>query len=251
MKMRQSESDTPGDRRIFSALRQIKAFAEAPDSDCSCPLIIGELLAHLVPRQRAAVVQELFMSALRQRTKVGTLLELLKELEQFGPASEIGEVEEAALIFDDVANRQEWALSFSEPSSPIGATFLVPSNPLSLKRPGKFHHEGREPLGSARRRARVHKLWRLGRWRIARSSRNVPPADTADPHTGADCRRASDRAAWARRQASGRTSISVGAVSSETVASGVSHGRFHQHHYICSRSITVEQEGLSSSRFKE
>lgn len=105
MKMRQSESDTPGDRRIFSALRQIKAFAKAPDSDCSCPLIIGELLAHLVPRQRAAVVQELFMSALRQRTKVGTLLELLKELEQFGPASEIGEVEEAALIFDDVANQ--------------------------------------------------------------------------------------------------------------------------------------------------
>ena len=45
------------------------------------------------------------MSALRQRTKVGTLLELLKELEQFGPASEIGEVEEAALIFDDVANQ--------------------------------------------------------------------------------------------------------------------------------------------------
>ncbi len=105
MKKRLAESDAPGDRRIFSALRQIKAFAKDPDSDCSCTLIIGELLAHLVPRQRAAVVQELFMSALRQRTKVGTLLELLRELEQFGPASEIGEVEEAALIFDDVAKQ--------------------------------------------------------------------------------------------------------------------------------------------------
>ncbi|GEM_PF-1768606 len=105
MKMRLSESDAPGDRRIFSALRQIKAFAKDPDSDCNCTLIIDELLAHLVPRQRAAVVQELFMSALRQKTKVGTLLELLKELEQFGPASEIGEIEEAALIFDDVAKQ--------------------------------------------------------------------------------------------------------------------------------------------------
>ncbi|WP_223216465.1 hypothetical protein [Rhizobium mesosinicum] len=45
------------------------------------------------------------MSALRQKAKVGTLMELLKELEQFGPASEIGEVEEAALIFDDVAKQ--------------------------------------------------------------------------------------------------------------------------------------------------
>lgn len=81
MKMRLSESDAPGDGRIFSALRQIKAFAKDPDSDCSCTLIIGELLAHLVPRQRAAVVQELFVSALRQKTKVGTLLELLNELE--------------------------------------------------------------------------------------------------------------------------------------------------------------------------
>ena len=105
MKMRLSESDTPSDKWISSALRQIKTFAKDPDSDCSCTLIIGELLAHLVPRQRAAIVQELFMSALRQRTKVATLLELLKELEQFGPTCEIGEVEEAALVFDDVAKQ--------------------------------------------------------------------------------------------------------------------------------------------------
>ena len=105
MTVRLAEDDAPGDRRILAALRQIKAFAKDPEADCSCTLIIGELLAHLVPRQRAAVVQELFMSALRQRTKVGTLLELLRELEQFGPASEIGEIEEAALIFDDVAKQ--------------------------------------------------------------------------------------------------------------------------------------------------
>ncbi|EJJ26285.1 hypothetical protein [Rhizobium sp. CF142] len=100
-----AESDAPGDRKILSTLRQIKAFAKDPDCDCSCILIIGELLAHLAPTQRAAVAQELFMSALRQRTKVGTLLELLKELDQFGPASEIGEIDEAALIFDDVAKQ--------------------------------------------------------------------------------------------------------------------------------------------------
>ncbi|MGR9173384.1 hypothetical protein [Rhizobiales bacterium] len=105
MTMRLAKTNAAGDRRILSAVRQIKAFAKDPDADCSCTLIIGELLAHLAPRQRAAVVQELFMSALRQRTKVATLLELLREVEQFGPASEIGEVEEAALIFDDVAKQ--------------------------------------------------------------------------------------------------------------------------------------------------
>ena len=93
------------DRRTLSALRQIKAFAKNPDLDCGCSSVIGEVLVNLVPRQRAAVVQELFSSAIRQRTKVVTLLELLKELDQLGPATDIGEIEEAALIFDDMAQQ--------------------------------------------------------------------------------------------------------------------------------------------------
>ena len=98
-------SAAQADKRTLSALRQIKAFARNPDFDCGCSSVIGEVLVSLVPPQRAAVVQELFSAAIRQRAKVGTLLELLRELDQLGPATDIGEIDEAALIFDDMAQQ--------------------------------------------------------------------------------------------------------------------------------------------------
>ncbi|MDR9804675.1 hypothetical protein [Rhizobium hidalgonense] len=95
----------PSDKGTLSALRQIKAFAKSPDLDCGCSSVIGEVMVNLVPRQRAVVAQELFSSAIRQRTKVATLLELLRELDQLGSATDVGELEEAALIFDDMAQQ--------------------------------------------------------------------------------------------------------------------------------------------------
>lgn len=96
---------TSADARARSALRQIKAFAKRPDLDCGCSSVVGEVLLNLAPKERAAVVGELFLSAMRQRTKVTTLMELLKELDQFGPATDRGEIDEAAMIFDDLAEQ--------------------------------------------------------------------------------------------------------------------------------------------------
>ncbi len=100
--------ETPGgsaDRRALLALRQIKAFAKNQDFDCGCAAVVGEVLVHLVPRQRAAVAQELFIAAIRQRGKLETLLELLRELDQFGPATDISEIGEAAMIFEDIGQQ--------------------------------------------------------------------------------------------------------------------------------------------------
>lgn len=105
MTSRQEPCRSPADKRTLDALRQIKAFAKNPDLDCRCSAIVGEVLVHLVPRQRAAVVQELFVSAIRQRGKLETLLELLKELDQFGPATDISEIGDAAMIFEDIAQQ--------------------------------------------------------------------------------------------------------------------------------------------------
>ncbi|MBY3102317.1 hypothetical protein HFO69_32250 [Rhizobium laguerreae] len=91
--------------RALSALRQIKAFAKQPEVGCGCSTVVGEVLTNLGPAERAAVVRELFASAVRQRSKAGTLLELLRELDQLGPATDIGELEEAAMIFDDLAEQ--------------------------------------------------------------------------------------------------------------------------------------------------
>ncbi|QFY62709.1 hypothetical protein FZ934_20225 (plasmid) [Rhizobium grahamii] len=91
--------------RALSALRQIKAFTRKPELDCGCSTVVGEVLASLEPSERASVVSELFSSAIRQRTKVATLLELLREFDELGPATDIGELEEAAMIFEDLAEQ--------------------------------------------------------------------------------------------------------------------------------------------------
>lgn len=96
----------PGNRnRGLSALRQIKAFAKKPEMDCSCATVVGEVLRSLGPMERAAVASDLFAAAVRQRAKANTLLELLQEFDQFGAATDIGELEEAAMLFDDLAER--------------------------------------------------------------------------------------------------------------------------------------------------
>ncbi|WP_262928176.1 hypothetical protein [Rhizobium mesosinicum] len=42
--MRLAKKEASGDRRILTALRQIKAFTKEPHSDCNCTLLVGELL---------------------------------------------------------------------------------------------------------------------------------------------------------------------------------------------------------------
>ncbi len=107
-----TKHSSAGDYAALRALRQIKAFARDPDLDCGCSSVLGEVMLQLEPRQRGAVMQELFASAIRQRGKVETLIELLGELDQFGPASDISEIAEAALIFEDVAQQARLASQF-------------------------------------------------------------------------------------------------------------------------------------------
>jgi hypothetical protein len=95
----------PAVARARSALRQIKAFVKGPDFDCACSSVVGEVLLNLAPKERAAVVGELVVSAVRQRTKLITLMELLMELDELGPATDRGEIEEAAMIFDGLAEQ--------------------------------------------------------------------------------------------------------------------------------------------------
>ncbi|WP_244499518.1 hypothetical protein [Rhizobium sp. AC44/96] len=98
--------EMPRSRKMgLSALRQIKAFAKKPEMDCGCATVVGEVLTNLAPVERAAVATDIFAAAIRQRAKAQTLLELLQEFDQFGAATDIGELEEAALLFDDLAQQ--------------------------------------------------------------------------------------------------------------------------------------------------
>ncbi|WFU11974.1 hypothetical protein QA646_26740 (plasmid) [Rhizobium sp. CB3090] len=92
------------DARSSAALRQIEAFAKRQD-DCGCYSVVGEVLLSLAPHERSAVVRELFSSAVRQRRKIIVLVELLRELDQLSGTSDHGEIEEAAMLFNDMAEQ--------------------------------------------------------------------------------------------------------------------------------------------------
>ncbi len=94
-----------GKEMKLSALRQIKALARKPELDCGCATVVGEVLTSLAPVERAAVAVDLFAAAIRQRSKATALLDLLQEFDQLGAATDIGELEEAAMLFDDLAEQ--------------------------------------------------------------------------------------------------------------------------------------------------
>lgn len=75
------------------------------DRECGCSSVVRDLLKSLGAHERGPVVRELFCAAVRQRTKVITLSELLQELDDLSYRSDPGEVYEAAMLFEDMAEQ--------------------------------------------------------------------------------------------------------------------------------------------------
>lgn len=90
---------------IVSIVRQLKVLAKRLDPECDCSSAVGEVLTRVAPAERKSIVQELFHLAVRQRVKVATLIDLTMGLEELDPHAEKGELEEAAMLFDDMAEQ--------------------------------------------------------------------------------------------------------------------------------------------------
>ncbi len=95
----------PNEWDIVSSVRQIKVLAKQLGPDCDCSSAVGEVLTRVAPPERKSIVHELFLLAVRQRVKVATLIDLTMGLEELGSHAERGELEEAAMLFDDMAEQ--------------------------------------------------------------------------------------------------------------------------------------------------
>lgn len=93
------------DCAIVSTVRQIKAIAKRLGPDGDCWSAVGEVLTRLAPAERKSIVQELFLLAVRQRGKIATLIDLTMGLEKLDAQAEKGELEEAAMLFQDMAEQ--------------------------------------------------------------------------------------------------------------------------------------------------
>ena len=94
---------SPDEWDVVSAIRQIKVLARRLDPEYDCSSAVGEVLTRVEPSERKSIVQELYHLALRQRVKVATLVDLTTGLEELDSHAERGELEEAAMLFDDMA----------------------------------------------------------------------------------------------------------------------------------------------------
>lgn len=93
------------DRGNAPNIRRIRMLAKQIGSGCDCLSAVQEILARLSVPEKELVVRDLFKLAIRQRAKVAILVELTTGLEEFGFSIDHGEIEEAAMLFDDMAEQ--------------------------------------------------------------------------------------------------------------------------------------------------
>jgi hypothetical protein len=99
------DAPAPANARTHAAVREIKALIRRADRECGCSAVVGDLLKSLAVDEQAPVVRELFGAAVRQRTKVIALSELLQELDDLSASPDQGELDEAAMLFEDMADQ--------------------------------------------------------------------------------------------------------------------------------------------------
>lgn len=107
--------------------------AAGDDGGC-CSAVLPGLLAELPAHRRDDLMVEILLSAVRQRAKIKTLLDMLQDVDQLTTAASPGEMEEAALLFEDVA---EQARTGAQLLKSLSTARLRTSLPNSALRPGE------------------------------------------------------------------------------------------------------------------
>ena len=99
-------------KRTHTALREIKSLIKRTGRDCGCSSIVGDLLRGLSPNEQGPVVRELFGAAVRQRMKVIALSELLSDVTGSSELPDQGELDEASMLFEDMAEQARLGSQF-------------------------------------------------------------------------------------------------------------------------------------------
>ncbi|AJD46139.1 hypothetical protein C9413_06470 [Rhizobium sp. SEMIA 4085] len=97
---------------VQAVIHQIRAIIRTSALDCRCRDVVDDVLEGLERREKAVATEELLKAAVRQRDKIIKLTELLRDFGEVSTGSDGGVIDEAALLFDDLAMQAQVGSQF-------------------------------------------------------------------------------------------------------------------------------------------
>ncbi|PKA43307.1 hypothetical protein CWR43_09995 [Rhizobium sullae] len=88
---------------VQAVMHQVRAIIRTSALDCKCRDVVDDALEDLERRETAVATEELLKAAVGQRDKIIKLTELLRDLGDVSTGSDGGVIDEAALLFEDLA----------------------------------------------------------------------------------------------------------------------------------------------------
>lgn len=104
--MTSANSALPAARTVANVqaiIHLVRSIIRTDGADCSCRDAVDQALIGLERRETELAVEDLLAAAVRQREKIIKLTDLLRDLDEAPAESDAGVIEEAALLFDDLA----------------------------------------------------------------------------------------------------------------------------------------------------
>ena len=104
--MTSANSALPAARTIAhvqSIIGLVRSIIRTDGAECNCRDAVDHALAGLEQRETELAAGELLAAAVRQREKIIKLTDLLRDLDEAPAEGDGGVIEEAALLFDDLA----------------------------------------------------------------------------------------------------------------------------------------------------
>lgn len=104
--MTSANSALPAARTVANVqaiIHLVRSIIRTDGADCSCRDAVDQALIGLERRETELAVEDLLAAAVRQREKIIKLTDLLRDLREAPAEGDGGVIEEAALLFDDLA----------------------------------------------------------------------------------------------------------------------------------------------------
>lgn len=104
--MTSANSALPAARTIANVqaiIHLVRSIIRTDGADCNCRDAVDQALVGLERRETELAAEDLLAAAVRQREKIIKLTDLLRDLGEAPAESDAGVIEEAALLFDDLA----------------------------------------------------------------------------------------------------------------------------------------------------
>ncbi|WP_086999247.1 hypothetical protein [Rhizobium sullae] len=131
---------------VQAVIHQVRAIIRTNALDCKCRDVVDDALEDLERRETAVATKELLKAAVGQRDKIIKLTELLRDLGDVSTGSDGGVIDEAALLFEDLAMQAQMGSQFLHA---IARSSDIPAaSPSNRDDPGRLHWSKDRPASA-------------------------------------------------------------------------------------------------------